>query len=385
MTKISNQYSLTNILTADLANSRLGINNVSPAYSLDVTGTARVSTSAYFATASGNVGIGTTSPAEKLSVLASSGTNGYIFVSGGSGTTLGGLKFGNTTNTYGSLYFDNATNDVTLFQQYSSGNLIFGTNTTERMRITSGGNLLVGTTTGSSAVLHVGPTSTLDGAWISVGVSALVAKFSNTSNNPTTVRWNNYNNNFYDIQNNPSDNSYTIDYNDNERFRITSAGNILINTTTNQGRLSVNGTIVAFGTIGDNAILTGASNKNFGWFNDGTSLLLTYSGVANVGSFNMSTGGYTATSDINKKKDFEESNIGLKEILNIKPILYRMKTEDESSSKHLGFIAQEVKNYIPQAYTESGEFIGLTEMPIIAALTKAIQELSAEITILKNK
>lgn len=28
MTKISNQYSLTNILTADLANSRLGINKI---------------------------------------------------------------------------------------------------------------------------------------------------------------------------------------------------------------------------------------------------------------------------------------------------------------------------------------------------------------------
>jgi hypothetical protein len=145
MTKISNQYSLTNILTADLANSRLGINNVSPTVALDVTGTARVSTSAYFATASGSVGIGTTSPAEKLSVLASSGANGYIFVSGGSGTTLGGLKFGNTTNTYGSLYFDNATNDVTLFQQYVSGNLILGTNTTERMRITSAGNVGIGT------------------------------------------------------------------------------------------------------------------------------------------------------------------------------------------------------------------------------------------------
>jgi hypothetical protein len=43
MTKISNQYSLTNILTTDLANSRLGINNVSPAYSLDITGTTKVS------------------------------------------------------------------------------------------------------------------------------------------------------------------------------------------------------------------------------------------------------------------------------------------------------------------------------------------------------
>lgn len=144
MTKISNQYSLTNILTADLANSRLGINNVSPAYSLDVTGTARVSTSAYFATASGSVGIGTTSPSDKLSVIGSSGVDGFIFVSGGSGTTLGGLKFGNTTNTYGRLFFDNATNDVTLFQQYLSGNLIFGTNTTERMRILSNGNVGIG-------------------------------------------------------------------------------------------------------------------------------------------------------------------------------------------------------------------------------------------------
>ena len=153
MTKISNQYSLTNILTADLANSRLGINNVSPAYSLDVTGTARVSTSAYFATASGSVGIGTTSPSDKLSVIGSSGVDGFIFVSGGSGTTLGGLKFGNTTNTYGRLFFDNATNDVTLFQQYLSGNLIFGTNSTERMRITSGGDVLISNTDGNGKLV----------------------------------------------------------------------------------------------------------------------------------------------------------------------------------------------------------------------------------------
>ena len=43
MSKISNQYSLTNILTADLANSRLGINNVSPTVALDVTGAGKFS------------------------------------------------------------------------------------------------------------------------------------------------------------------------------------------------------------------------------------------------------------------------------------------------------------------------------------------------------
>ena len=58
MTKISNQYSLTNILTADLANSRLGINNVSPTVALDVTGAARVSgvlTGSSAAVFSGNI------------------------------------------------------------------------------------------------------------------------------------------------------------------------------------------------------------------------------------------------------------------------------------------------------------------------------------------
>jgi hypothetical protein len=120
----------------------------------------------------------------------------------------------------------------------------------------------------------------------------------------------------------------------------------------------------------------------------------TASGV--IGNFNQATGVYTATSDINKKKDFEESIIGLNSILGLKPTLYRMKDEDESSDKHLGFIAQEVKEFIPQAYNESnnGEntFIGLTEMPIIAALVKGMQEqqsqieeLKAEINLLKAK
>jgi hypothetical protein len=110
--------------------------------------------------------------------------------------------------------------------------------------------------------------------------------------------------------------------------------------------------------------------------------------AANIATINNSTGVYTALSDVNKKKDFEESTIGLNEVLGLKPTLYRMKTDSNDTDKHLGFIAQEVKDFIPQAYSESGEgdnkFIGLNEMPIIAALVKAIQELKAEIDLLKG-
>jgi hypothetical protein len=110
---------------------------------------------------------------------------------------------------------------------------------------------------------------------------------------------------------------------------------------------------------------------------------------ANIAQINMSTGTYTALSDINKKKDFEPSTIGLNEILQLKPTLYRIKTDDTKDNKELGFIAQEVKEHIPQAYVQSGEgkdiFIGLNYNAIVASLVKAVQELKTELDELKNK
>ena len=229
-------------------------------------------------TDAGNVGIGTSSPGAKLAVQGNSGTDGFGFFMGGAGSTLGGIKVGNDGSTYGSLYFDNATNDVLLLQQYSSGSLRFGTNSAERMRITSGGQVQV-------------------------------KQAGNTH----------------------------------------SDGFSLINTAGNAWN---------FVTGGDNQL---------------------YFGLAGTSRGNFATNGvYTATSDINKKKDFEVSTIGLNAVLGLKPTLYRMKDEDEALEKHLGFIAQEVKEFIPQAYSESKNgdelFIGLTEMPIIAALVKSVQE-----------
>jgi hypothetical protein len=99
----------------------------------------------------------------------------------------------------------------------------------------------------------------------------------------------------------------------------------------------------------------------------------------------MGSGVYTATSDINKKKDFELSNLGLDAILGLKPTLYRMKEDKEDSNKYLGFLAQEVKNYIPQAFIEKEDFIGLDYQPIVATLVNAIKELKQELDTLKNK
>jgi hypothetical protein len=173
------------------------------------------------------------------------------------------------------------------------------------------------------------------------------------------------------------------------RMTITSGGNVLVGTTSDVGaRLHVSGNLVASGTSSGNGLLSrdNTNTTTYGFVNNGSgSLTLTNSGVANVGSFNMSTGVYTPTSDINKKKDFEDSTIGLNEVLQLKPTLYRMKTDKTKGQKELGFIAQEVKDIIPNAYVDNGDFIGLNFNPIVAALTKAVQELSDKITTLENK
>ena len=188
-----------------------------------------------------------------------------------------------------------------------------------------------------------------------------------------------------------TDNGYKLDVNGTGRF----SGNVNINKTTPQLILDGRGSGNSGAAVQFLGWVSGQVNWQLGNAIAGTGFQIRASATAGSNDFatvaeiNGSTGVYTATSDVNKKKDFEESEIGLKEVMELQPKLYRMKTESEDSNKHLGFIAQEVKEYIPQAYVEQGEdddkFIGLTEMPIIAALTKAIQEQQAQIEELKSE
>jgi len=143
----------------------------------------------------------------------------------------------------------------------------------------------------------------------------------------------------------------------------------------------------AAGYFWENRSSAATSTTNwYGWYTTSNVIYL-YNGSANIASVNTANGTYTALSDVNRKKDFEPSAIGLDAILQLKPTLYRMKDADEDSPKELGFIAQEVKDYIPQAYVEhtsidasdkESTYIGLNDRPIVAALVKAIQELKAE-------
>jgi len=170
-------------------------------------------------------------------------------------------------------------------------------------------------------------------------------------------------------------------------------------TLDSSGRLFVGATSITAGYTGNNYLVVGgvtsptiklqSTTGPAAWdiySAGGLDMFLGYNAV-DKGQFSRTTGAYTALSDANKKKDFEPSNIGLAEVLKLKPTLFRMIGAADGSAKELGFIAQDVQSVIPQAYVEAesqgGKFIGLQDRPIIAALTRAIQELTARVEALE--
>jgi hypothetical protein len=111
-------------------------------------GNAITFTQAMTLNASGDLGIGTTSPRSKLDV------SGNVYV-GASGATTSVIIGGDSTTTGGFIYEDQT---QMIISQITAGPIVFRTTNSERMRILSGGNVGIGTTS-PSYLLDVHKTS----------------------------------------------------------------------------------------------------------------------------------------------------------------------------------------------------------------------------------
>jgi len=300
-----------------------------------------------------------------LSIIGPTTRRGYL------GHAFGTLFIQNNNYYNGSNYVFDDTSvgcaNVTLGQDIGFQTGAANTNPTTKAYITNSGNFGIGTTSPSTR-LHVfsglGGSSTTPILYLENDATSPqdFLKISDTGATPLDI------------------------------MVVKGNGNVLIGSTSDSGEnLQVkNGRALFHLPSGTNgAILKlGRSAGAYYWhlgISGATSNFEFYDNSLNVlSSINVSTGVYVALSDKNKKKDFEPSILGLNEIIKLKPTLYRMVSDSSEMEKQLGFIAQEVKEFIPQAYFESKDFIGLNYNSIIPVLVNAIKELKQEIDTLKN-
>ena len=85
----------------------------------------------------------------------------------------------------------------------------------------------------------------------------------------------------------------------------------------------------------------------------------------------------TETSDRRLKKNIFPTQYGLESILSLKPVSYMFK--DSNDTTHLGFIAQDIENVLPELVNKTDpEKLALNYSGIIPVLTNAVKELNTK-------
>ena len=419
---------------------------------------------------SGNMGIGTATPAYKLDISSTSGSGrqDMFRILAGSNTTGNGssIVLGSTQTHAGYI--------SGLQTASNTGDLTFGTNTSgvyaENMRIVgSNGNIGIGTTTPASKISAVNNN-------FDASTNPGYKFYGHQSSSSATVP-------LFHIQtaweNTVTANVFKVNTYQNEAgFNILSNGNVGIGTTAPQAKLQVDGRVIInyaaapgfYGqSAGANRVYLGYDGAGTGLelynFTSGRSLMvrdngdLTYLGNVGVGTNTpadllqvgnlmfggnsgreiYSTSGYdinykatgasshhfyangtekftidktgnigiginspsqplsmgggayctgttwTNASDSRLKRDIQPmSKYGLSTVMQLKPVTYFYKA-DKTNHPEVGFIAQEVQKIVPEVVSGTegditkGETLGLSYGNLVPVLVKAIQEQQKQI------
>jgi hypothetical protein len=317
----------------------------------------------------GKVSIGTASATELLN-LASSGSAGIEMA--GNSTTLGSTSF----------FVGHGSSNIAYVYQRANESLIFGTNNTERARITSDGFVGIGTTSIPN------PFSGAYSNILQVGTDSGNTRFAITGGSSSSCDLA-----FADSNNASVSDSYagSISYKHatddmrfatatSERMRITSGGEFAFGTTSND----VTGGAIYFDELG--AINTYIKVGHKTGSTNGADFLACYYNNVQIGGVaqaTTSTVAFNTSSDYRLKEDLQDFN-ALEIASKIKMYDFKWKADD---SRSYGVMAHELEEVLPQAVTgekDAEEMQSVDYSKLVPILLKSIQELKAEIDELKK-
>ena len=360
--------------------------------------------------ASGNVGIGTSSPKEKLDSRGSAVFSGDHATSTNAFGTSHGILISSIPNLGRITAVSNGANDVKLELRGLDG----GSANTNQL-VLDGGTSNVGIGTSSpSEILHIRTTNTnpsilLQAASNTAGTyQTAKLQFELTATASATRDW--------DIEvADPSNNGgyMAFDYEGVERMRIDSSGRVGIGTSVPTQKFEVfsQGATAMTATI--NATGSGLFVNSQGYSNTMTALSFNTNYGA-VGSITCSnTTSYNTTSDYRLKENVSYDFDATTRLKQLKPARFNFISDADKTVD--GFIAHEVSDIVPEAITgtkdavqvwkegeelpegvsvgdnkldENGntipEYQGIDQSKLVPLLVKTIQELEARITALEN-
>jgi len=329
---------------------------------------------------SGNFGIGTSSPDEKLTVTSTNPTGGLIASLRNNGTSsLTGSK----------LWFNQNTVDNWNIGQPAGVNAFVFCNSTgstnERMRIDSSGNVGIGTS------------SPLATAMLEVSRSTTVIPTATVTADAQVVGWRSrrtggsFPREYYiGIR----ENSTALDFYDNTanalRASIDSSGRLLVGLTSTRS----NGGAIQAAAIGQSGLVTytnTTSTNSAAYFENPNGV------IGSIQTTNSSTS-YNTSSDYRLKNTIAPMTGALEKVALLKPCTYKWNADGSDGQ---GFIAHELAEVVPQCVTGEKDAVDSEGKPVyqgidtsflVATLTAAIKEqqqmietLQAKVTALEAK
>jgi hypothetical protein len=296
--------------------------------------------------------------------------------------TGGRFLLGNNNSTGGSLGTGTSAYSTVLMAVGATA-LELGTNSTNRLTITSGGDVYIGDTTSiNSTRLHV--KSTVNRVTVLTTTQTVGAAIEYYANTSTLIGYLG-NGSFLTSGAATTDfilrSENALAFNTNgssERMRITSGGDVI-----------VKGSLADF-TIGSSGaeLFFGRNSANYITANGGGGAEIRI--ISNTNGVVLANGGtsWGSLSDENSKDIIEPIINACDNLSQVRTIIGKYKTDDKDK-RRLFLIAQDIEKVYPEAVfriknEEEEESLALNYQDLIPVLVKAIQELKAEIDLLKG-